>query len=108
MNGYWSYYFKKHSEVHISKISDEYELENIKLASAKYSSLSATNEFNDFIHKAAQDLRYPVSSLLSLIDVSREQTDNEVLLGYFDMIKENTKKIDGLVNDIYGRSADRV
>lgn len=108
MNGYWSYYFKEHSENHISKISDEYELENIKLASAKYSSLTATNEFNDFIFKTARDLKSPVNSVLELIDVSKGQTDNEVLLGYFDLIKENTKKIDGLVNDIHGKSANRV
>jgi len=108
MNGYWSYYFKEHSEVHISKISDEYELENIKLASAKYSSLSATNEFNDFVHKTAKDLKSPIISVLDLIDVSKEHTDNEVLLSYFDLIKENTKKIDGLVNDIQVKSINRV
>lgn len=108
MNGYWSYYFKQHSEVHISKISDEYELENIKLASAKYSSMSANNEFNSYIHKTALDLRSPVNSVLNLIDVSKEQTDNEVLLGYFDLIKENTQKIDGLVNDIHGKSVSRL
>ncbi|MDR6845686.1 hypothetical protein [Flavobacterium granuli] len=108
MNGYWSYYFKEHSEVHISKISDEYELENIKLASEKYSSLAATNEFNTFIHKTAQDLKSPLNSVLDLIDVSKEHTDNEVLLSYFDLIKENTQKIDVLVNDIRGKSVSRV
>jgi signal transduction histidine kinase len=108
MNGYWSYYFKEHSENHISKISDEYELENIKLASAKYSSLSANNEFNSFIYKTSQDLKSPVHSVLTLIEVSKGQTDNEKLLGYFEMIKENTKKIDGLVNDIHGKSANHM
>lgn len=86
MNGYWAYYFKEHSQNHISKISDEYELENIKLASAKYSSLSATKEYNDFIHRTTLDLKLPVSSVLKLIDVSKGHTDNDKLLSYLDMM----------------------
>jgi signal transduction histidine kinase len=108
MNGYWAYYFKEHSQKHISKISDEYELENIKLASSKYSSLSANNEFNVFVYRAAQDLKLPVNSVLKLIDVSKGHTDNDKLLSYLEMMKESAKKIDDLVNDIHGKSANRV
>lgn len=108
MNGYWAYYFKEHSQKHISKISDEYELENIKLASAKYSSLSANNEFNVFVYRTAQDLKLPVNSVLKLIDVTKGQTDNDKLLGYLEMMRESAKKIDDLVNDIHGKSANRV
>jgi len=53
-------------------------------------------------------LKSPIISVLDLIDVSKEHTDNEVLLSYFDLIKENTKKIDGLVNDIQVKSINRV
>ncbi|MRX69845.1 MULTISPECIES: hypothetical protein [Flavobacterium] len=104
MNGYWAYYFKAHSQNHISKISDEYELENIKLASAKFSSMSATKEYNDFIHKTTLDLKMPVSSVLKLIDVSKGHTDNDQLLNYLEMMKESAKKIDDLVNDIHFKS----
>ncbi|MDR7209403.1 hypothetical protein [Flavobacterium piscis] len=106
MNGYWSYYFKKHSENHISKISGEYELENIKLASAKYSSASATKEYNDFIYKTTYDIKSPVNSMLTLIDASKGRTDNEELISYFDLMKENIKKIDVLVNQIHSKSAN--
>ncbi|MWB94134.1 hypothetical protein GON26_07145 [Flavobacterium sp. GA093] len=108
MNGYWSYYFKEHSENHISKISGEYELENMKLASAKYSSLASNKEFNVFVYRTAQDLKMPLNSVLKLIDVSKENTDNEKLLNYFEMMRENTQKIDDLINDIHGKSAARV
>ncbi|WPO77935.1 hypothetical protein [Flavobacterium sp. KACC 22761] len=104
MNGYWAYYFKTHSQNHITKISDEYELENIKLASAKFSSISATKEYNDFIHKTTLDLKMPVSSVLKLIDVSKGHTDNDQLLNYLDMMKESARKIDDLVNDIHFKS----
>ncbi|MDW8848668.1 hypothetical protein SD960_01090 [Flavobacterium sp. MMLR14_040] len=106
MNGYWAYYFKEHSQNHISKISDEYELENIKLASAKYSSLSATKEYNDFVHRTTLDLKLPVSSVLKLIDVSKGHTDNDKLLSYLDMMRDSAKKIDDLVNDIHVKSTN--
>lgn len=104
MNGYWAYYFKEHSQNHISKISDEYELENIKLASAKYSSMSATKDYNDFIHRTTLDLKLPVNSVLKLIDVSKGHTDNDKLLSYLEMMRESAKKIDDLVNDIHVKS----
>jgi signal transduction histidine kinase len=106
MNGYWAYYFKEHSENHISKISDEYELENMKLASAKYSSLTATKDYNDFIHRTTLDLKLPVSSVLKLIDVSKGHTDNDKLLNYLEMMRESAKRIDDLVNDIHVKSTD--
>ncbi|CAA9198257.1 hypothetical protein ACHRVW_10425 [Flavobacterium collinsii] len=106
MNGYWAYYFKEHSQNHISKISDEYELENMKLASAKYSSLTATKDYNDFIHRTTLDLKLPVSSVLKLIDVSKGHTDNDKLLSYLEMMRESAKKIDDLVNDIHVKSTD--
>lgn len=108
MNGYWAYYFKEHSQNHISKISDEYELENMKLASAKYSTLSSNNEFNVFVYRTAQDLKLPVDSVLKLIDASKGHTDNDKLLNYLEMMRESAKKIDDLVNDIHGKSATRV
>lgn len=104
MNGYWAYYFKTHSQNHISKISDEYELENMKLASAKYSSLTATKEYNDFVHRTTLDLKLPVSSVLKLIDVSKGHTDNDQLLSYLDMMRDSAKKIDDMVNDIHVKS----
>jgi hypothetical protein len=104
MNGYWAYYFKEHSQNHISKISDEYELENIKLASAKYSSLSVTKEYNDFVHRTTLDLKLPVNSVLKLIDVSKEHTDNDQLLSYLEMMRESAEKIDDLVNNIHVKS----
>lgn len=106
MNGYWAYYFKEHSQNHISKISDEYELENIKLASAKYSSMSATKDYNDFIHRTTLDLKLPVNSVLKLIDVSKGHTDNDQLLSYLEMMRESAKKIDDLVNDIHVKSTN--
>ncbi|OXG06946.1 hypothetical protein BC749_107160 [Flavobacterium araucananum] len=106
MNGYWAYYFKKHSQNHISKISDEYELENIKLASAKYNSMSATKDYNDFIHRTTLDLKLPVNSVLKLIDVSKGHTDNDKLLSYLEMMRESAKKIDDLVNDIHVKSTN--
>lgn len=104
MNGYWAYYFKKHSHNHISKISDDYELENMKLASAKFRSMSATKDYNDFIHRTTLDLKLPVNSVLKLIDVSKVHTDNDKLLTYLDMMRESAKKIDDLVNDIHVKS----
>ncbi|PKB18673.1 hypothetical protein [Flavobacterium sp. 5] len=104
MNGYWAYYFKEHSQNHISKISDEYELENIKLASAKYNSISANKEYNDFINKVTLDLKMPVNSVLKLIDASKDHTDNDELLNYLERMRESTQKIDDLVNDIHHKS----
>jgi methyl-accepting chemotaxis protein len=108
MNGYWSYYFKEHSENHISKISNEYELENMKLASAKFRSLSENKEFNNYIFRSSYSMKSPVNSVLELLDVSKNHIDNEELLSYFDIIKENVQKIDGLAKDIHSKTINRI
>ncbi|WP_136667774.1 hypothetical protein [Flavobacterium sp. H122] len=104
MNGYWAYYFKEHSKNHISKISGEYEVENIKLASAKYSTASQNQEFSNFVYNTSQNLKFPLSSVLSAIDVAKTKTDNDEIIAHFEQIKEETKKIDTLVNDIFIKS----
>lgn len=108
MSGYWSYYFKEHSQNHISKISEEYELENLKLNTDKYKSISASKDYNDFIHKTTLDIKSPVNLVLSLIDASKGQTDNDQLVSYLEKMRESTKKIDELINDIHVKTTGRV
>lgn len=68
--------------------------------------MTATKEYNDYIHKTTIDLKMPVNSVLKLIDVSKGHTDNDQLLSYLEMMRESAKKIDDLVNDIHFKSTN--
>ncbi|HXC03871.1 MAG TPA: PAS domain-containing sensor histidine kinase [Bacteroidia bacterium] len=58
------------------------------------------NELNTFMYKATHDLRAPLSSLLGLIALAKQETNPESLQHYFGMIDESTRKMDKILVDL--------
>ena len=72
------------------------------------SELKKTNsELDKFVYSVSHDLRAPLSSMLGVIEISEEDTTDEMMLMHLKMLKNNIKKLDGFISDIldYSRNA---
>ncbi|MBP6511917.1 MAG: PAS domain S-box protein [Bacteroidia bacterium] len=72
------------------------------------SELKKTNsELDKFVYSVSHDLRAPLSSMLGVIEISEEDTTDEIMLMHLKMLKNNIKKLDGFISDIldYSRNA---
>lgn len=98
--GLWAYQFKKYSEAHIDLIFNKRETENQELKRANY-------ELDRFVYSTSHDLRAPLNSMLGLIEIAKEDTNEELMLNYFKMLKGSAKKLDGFICDIldYSRNS---
>jgi len=54
-------------------------------------------ELNTFIYKAAHDLRGPLCSIMGLINVANQKTEENNLAGYIQKISESTQKLDSVL-----------
>jgi signal transduction histidine kinase len=57
-------------------------------------------ELDNFVYSVSHDLRSPLTSMLGLIGISELATDDEVLLEYFEMLKQSIRKMDKFILDI--------
>lgn len=98
--GLWAYQFKKYSEAHIDLIFNKREIENQELKTANY-------ELDRFVYSTSHDLRAPLNSMLGLIEIARDDTDEEQTREHLKMLKGSAKKLDGFICDIldYSRNA---
>jgi signal transduction histidine kinase len=75
---------------------------------AKNEALTKTNmELDKFVYSVSHDLRAPLSSMLGVIDLSLEQTEDPLMSKHFEMLKSSVKKLDAFIQDIldYSRNA---
>lgn len=98
--GLWAYQFKKYSEAHIDLIFNKREIENQELKTANY-------ELDRFVYSTSHDLRAPLNSMLGLIEIASDDTDEEQTREHLKMLKGSAKKLDGFICDIldYSRNA---
>jgi len=98
--GLWAYQFKKYSEDHIELAFMKQEIENQELKTANY-------ELDRFVYSTSHDLRAPLNSMLGLIEIAEEDTNEELMLEHLKMLKGNAKKLDGFICDIldYSRNS---
>lgn len=69
------------------------ELQNKELAKANF-------ELDNFVYKASHDLRSPLASGLGLIDLIKEEENEETKKRYLSLLEGSILKLDGLVKDI--------
>ena len=65
------------------------------------------SELDKFVYSVSHDLRAPLSSMLGVVEISEEDTQDELLLSHLDMLKGSIKKLDGFISDIldYSRNS---
>jgi PAS domain S-box-containing protein len=58
------------------------------------------NELNTFTYKASHDLRAPLTSMLGLVGVARQEAQVPNVIRYLDMIRDSAQKMDELLKDL--------
>lgn len=98
--GLWAYQFKNYSEAHINQTFKKREIENQELKTANY-------ELDRFVYSTSHDLRAPLNSMLGLIEIAKDDTTEELMIGHLEMLKENAEKLDNFICDIldYSRNS---
>ena len=63
--------------------------------------LESTNqELNTFIYKTHHDLKNPLSSLLGVVDLAKDDVSDEDALFYIQMISESAYKLDSIMDNL--------
>lgn len=78
-----------------------------KLAKQNEELQKSNTELDRFVYSVSHDLRAPLSSMLGIINIATEDTQDELMLNYLKMMSTNVKKLDGFITDIldYSRNA---
>ena len=86
----------------INKISIDEELHR------QYKNIKRVNtELDQFVYSVSHDLRAPLSSILGLVNLSKNESDSQMLKEYINRIGESTQKLDSFIKDIldYSRNS---
>jgi signal transduction histidine kinase len=60
----------------------------------------SNRDLDQFILHASHDLRSPLATILSILEVSKKETSQERLHQYLDLAIERTNHLNGLLNDL--------
>ncbi|HYV93590.1 MAG TPA: HAMP domain-containing sensor histidine kinase [Chitinophagales bacterium] len=105
MCGLWAHHFKKYSERHIAQ---SFEIGRLQVAEAQKEELQKSNtELDRFVYSVSHDLRAPLCSMLGVIEITEEMTEDSLTLKHFGMLKTSIGKMDGFIGDIlhYSRNS---
>ncbi len=90
-------------------IQDITEQKKVELELEKnLAKLKKTNsELDKFVYSVSHDLRAPLSSILGIIEISQDHSEDELMQEHLRMIENNIKKLDGFIADIldYSRNS---
>jgi PAS domain S-box-containing protein len=67
----------------------------------------SNSELDKFVYSVSHDLRAPLSSILGVVEMALEDTEDELMLEHLKMVNSNIKKLDGFITDIldYSRNS---
>ncbi len=103
--GLWAYQFKKHSEQHIEM---SFEIGRLQIAEQQKEQLLKVNsELDKFVYSVSHDLRAPLRSLMGIVEITADQTEELPVINHLQMMKESIARMDGFILDIldYSRNA---
>lgn len=79
-----------------------------ELLEQKNRELQKTNlELDHFVYSAAHDLRAPLTSLLGLINLTKQESQDEQIRTYMNFMEKSIKKLDGFIKDIIAYSRNQ-
>jgi len=61
-------------------------------------------ELDAFVYSVSHDLRAPLTSVLGILEITKEETGNRFVLDHLDLIKESIHKLDDFIKDIMENS----
>ena len=61
-------------------------------------------ELDKFVYSVSHDLRAPLRSILGVVELSEDMTEDGLMKKHFDMIKSSIHKLDGFILDILNYS----
>ncbi|GAB4132543.1 MAG: response regulator [Raineya sp.] len=69
--------------------------------------LQKTNqELDNFVYRAAHDLRGPIANLLGLINLAKMEEDLPTIKNYIDLKEQTIRRLDGFIHDIVNYSSN--
>ena len=87
-----------HEEIRIRKTAEQKAKETNK-------ELRKTNsELDSFVYSVSHDLRAPITSVLGLLNLAKDEKDRSVLQNYLDMIHKSVSQQDLFIKDILNLS----
>lgn len=104
---------RQHSEIQSKNEELEMQGQQLQMANAHASKLNSAleqkvidrtyeleltlKELDTFLYRSSHDIRRPLSTLLGLENIAKEQTNDAALLGLFDMVGEATRNMDSML-----------
>jgi PAS domain S-box-containing protein len=64
----------------------------------------SNSELDKFVYSVSHDLRAPLSSMLGVVEITEEETQDEFVLEHLGMLKGSIKRLDGFIADILSYS----
>lgn len=119
ISGLWAYQLEKYEEIQIGQTLEMAKLQKEALLSIERkhneevleksnNELRKSNrELDKFVYSVSHDLRAPLTSMLGLINISEDVTEDEFLITNLGMLKTSITKLDCFIVDIlnYSRNA---
>ncbi|MCW3111233.1 MAG: arcB 3 [Segetibacter sp.] len=117
--GLWAYQLEKYSNIQIQRtlemaklqkeavLSIERKLNEEALEQSNKELRKSNSELDKFVYSVSHDLRAPLTSMLGIIDLSEDATEEQFMVKNLGMLKESIIKLDCFIADIlnYSRNA---
>ncbi|MEM6803139.1 MAG: PAS domain-containing sensor histidine kinase [Bacteroidota bacterium] len=111
-SGFWGlissvpFYDKEGKRYHDGAIRDVTQLKEVERGlKENYAELEKVNrELDRFVYSTSHDLRAPLVSVAGLINITREEKDEQLRLKYLGLMDKSIQKLDDFIQDIIGYS----
>jgi signal transduction histidine kinase len=103
--GLWAYHFKKYSEKHLEF---SFEIGRLQQEEAEKKDLVKANmELDKFVYSVSHDLRAPLSSMIGVVEIAEEETEDAIVKENLNYLKGSIGKLDTFISDIldYSRNS---
>lgn len=98
ISGLWAYQLQKTTRNLIHQTNEITKLQNVEIQKAVLQ--QANIELDKFVYCVSHDLRAPLSSMQGVIEITEEETSDEVILLNLTLLKNSITKLDDFIQDL--------